>query len=323
MSSEVVKGKRGLAQIEAAPEVSEEEVGGVNSGGAIGERSERIAMEYAGGSGEGSVGEKGERKGAFFLVNSDGRGGDGHGGRPEKKLGEAALREREAQIKRYLPLIKKVVSRLMLRYPPIFEEDELIDIGVIGLIEALNRYTPRGITFEQYAELRIRGAILDELRRNDLFSRSLRQQVKQFNLMKSRLEHQLGKDPSSEELAEAMNVSSQTVEKIRVKAQPIQFIDIDSVESSPIGNLRALADSSLLPDDIAHRSELREKVLRAMNRLPERERLILHLYYFEDLTMRKIGEFIGLSESRICQLHRKACKTLRFFLEEENISEGE
>lgn len=222
----------------------------------------------------------------------------------------ASIAARNSEVEKYLPLLRKVVGRLMMRFPPIVEEQDMLAVGVLGLIDALDRYQPGALSFTQYAEIRIRGAVLDELRRNDLFSRGMRRKAKKYQEVKKQLEHRLGATPTTIEIASAMQVSVEEVEQMRQQVQPMHFLEVDSIEISSDQH-PAKSGGEPNPYDQTRKNELREKVRDALESLPERERMILRLYYFEELTMRKIGELLGLSESRICQIHRKACSALK------------
>jgi len=226
--------------------------------------------------------------------------------------------QRNVEVERYLPLIKRVVGRLMLRFPPLIEEQDMLAVGVLGLIDALERYQPGALSFQQYAEIRIRGAVLDELRRVDLFSRGLRRKARRFQEVVRQLQHRLGTNPSVQEIADAMQLSTNEVEEIRAQVQPMHFLEVDSIEvSEEEGSVKQGQNPTGQnnPYVQTQRHQVRHKVRQALERLPERQRMILHLYYFEEMTMRGIGELLGLSESRICQIHRKACEALKHSLD--------
>lgn len=223
--------------------------------------------------------------------------------------------QRNTEVERYLPLIRKVVGRLLMRFPPVVEEQDMMAVGVLGLIDALERYQPGALTFVQYAEIRIRGAVLDELRRNDLFSRGMRKKAKHYQEVKKQLEHRLGTSPTTQEIANVMKISVDEVEQMRQDVQPMHFLEMESLDFSSDAHHKTDSSSAINnPYDQMRRRQLRDKVRQALQTLPERERMILHLYYFEEITMRKIGDLLGLSESRICQIHRNACQKLKDIL---------
>lgn len=241
---------------------------------------------------------------------------------PEVPVDEAQepqdILKRNREVERYIPLIKKVVGRLMLRFPPLIEEQDMLAVGVLGLIDALERYKPGALSFQQYAEIRVRGAVLDELRRVDLFSRGLRRKARRYQEAVRQLQHRHGANPSLQQIAGLMQVTLSEVEEIRKQVQPMHFLEVESLEiSEGEGNSKHDRNDSGQSDPYVQtqRLQVRNKVRTALEQLPERQRMILHLYYFEDLTMRGIGELLGLSESRICQIHRKACDSLKHVLD--------
>lgn len=237
---------------------------------------------------------------------------------PVKEQDLQQILKRNVEVERYLPLIKRVVGRLMLRFPPLIEEQDMLAVGVLGLIDALERYQPGALSFQQYAEIRIRGAVLDELRRVDLFSRGLRRKARRFQEVVRQLQHRLGTNPSIQEIADAMQITTNEVEEIRAQVQPMHFLEVDSIEvSEEEGSVKQGQNPSGQnnPYIQTQRQQVRQKVRQALEKLPERQRMILHLYYFEEMTMRGIGELLGLSESRICQIHRKACESLKHSLD--------
>jgi RNA polymerase sigma factor for flagellar operon FliA len=233
-------------------------------------------------------------------------------------IDEIEIAKRNKEVERYLPLIRKVVGRLMLRFPPLIEEQDMVAVGVLGLIDALARYQPGALSFQQYAEIRIRGAVLDELRRADFFSRGMRRKARQYQEAIRQLQNRLGVTPSLQEVADLMQMTLSEAEELRKQVQPMHFLEVDSIEvSSEAGSTKQDRGPSARnnPYEQTQRSQLRGKVRGALENLPERQRMILHLYYFEDQTMRGIGEMLGLSESRICQIHRKACQALKHSLD--------
>lgn len=229
--------------------------------------------------------------------------------------------ERNKEVVRYLPLIHKVISRMIYRLPYLMEEEDMVAIGVLGLIDALERYQPGALAFHHYAEIRIRGAILDELRRADLFSRGLRRKARGYREVVIQLKNRLGRMPTVQEIAKAMQVSVSEVEQLREQVQPVVFMDLEKLDfgEEPQG-IDGIFSGKKRNDPFiqTQRKQIKHKVKQAMERLPERQRLILSLYYFEEMTLREIGELLGLSESRICQIHRKACQEIKEFLDLES-----
>lgn len=228
------------------------------------------------------------------------------------KLEQLSLRNKE--VERYIPLIQKVVGRLMLRFPPLVEEQDMVAVGVLGLIDALERYQPGALSFQQYAEIRIRGAVLDELRRVDLFSRGLRRKARRYQEAVRQLQHRLGANPSLQQIADSMQITLSEAEELRTQVQPMHFLEVETLEMSEEDRSAKQGRGNTgqnNPYIQTQRQQVRQKIRTALEQLPERQRMILHLYYFEEMTMRGIGELLGLSESRICQIHRKACQVLK------------
>ncbi|MCK6510693.1 FliA/WhiG family RNA polymerase sigma factor [Myxococcota bacterium] len=225
--------------------------------------------------------------------------------------------ERNEAVIRYMPLVRRVVSRLNYRFPPLMEEGDMVALGVVGLIDALERYEPGALAFTQYAEIRIRGAILDELRRADVLSRGLRRKARVFQRIESHLRVRLGRNPTNEEVAASMECSVAEVEEMREQFQPIVFTEMEALDfaterPSTTGTFSSRSRQD--PQGYVQQLEIKKKVMEALEKLPERQRMILYLYYFEELTLREIGEMFQLSESRICQIHQKACGALEQLL---------
>jgi RNA polymerase sigma factor for flagellar operon FliA len=203
--------------------------------------------------------------------------------------------------------------RLVSRLPNNVQTDDLFNAGVIGLIDAIEKFDPtQGIQFETYAKIRIRGAMLDEIRSMDWVPRSLRQKGHSLEKACSGLEQRLGRNPSDEEIAEEMSLSMEDyyglldeVKGISVMPEDIQ----DAIQENR--SLRLVAPESDEPFVHLHRSELKEHLGAAIKTLPEKEQLVLSLYYYEELTMKEIGAVMGYTESRISQIHTKAVLRLR------------
>jgi RNA polymerase sigma factor for flagellar operon FliA len=229
---------------------------------------------------------------------------------------EGALRDR--LILHYAPLVKYVAGRVGSGLPAHVEQADLVSYGTFGLIDAISRYEPsREIKFESYAMARIRGAIIDELRNTDWIPRSVRMKARQFERTVAELEAQLRRSPSEEEVAQAMEMDVEEVRKflgqlslVNVVALDEMLGDDDGGGSPRLGD--TLQDSRALdPQAMAEHGEARQLLARAVEQLPEREKVVVSLYYFEGLTLADIGRVLGVTESRICQLHTKAVLHLR------------
>ncbi|HIW36834.1 MAG TPA: RNA polymerase sigma factor WhiG [Candidatus Treponema faecavium] len=225
---------------------------------------------------------------------------------------------RDAFIRQYMPLVKYVVGKISPSMPSSVEFDDLVGFGQFGLLDAINRYDPeRNVKFKTYAVTRIRGAIFDELRQLDWVPRSVRQKSREIENAIVKLESKLGRPATDAEIAESMGISEadfqQTVMKVSL-TNVLSLNDVwhsgDDADHISIGD-SIEAPSSLNPDVIVEREEIRRVITEAINELPERERMVLVLYYHEDLTFKEIGQVLDVSESRISQLHTKANLRLR------------
>ena len=223
--------------------------------------------------------------------------------------------ERDALIVATLPLIKHVAHRVATRLPANIEMRDLINAGVLGLLDAVDKFEPeRGVKFKTYAEVRIRGAILDSLRNLDWAPRSLRKKSKDLERIYADLSQKLGRPASDEEVSEAMG---EDIEDFHALVEQLHGLTIGSFE-----NVGDSEDSdnyiNYYPDDGTNdpyvrfqSNELTALLAQAIDELPEKERLVLSLYYFEEFTMKEIGTLLGVNESRVSQLHTKATLRLR------------
>ena len=231
---------------------------------------------------------------------------------------EISVETREAVIKEYAPMTKYVANRIAMRLPPHIEVDDLISVGVLGLIDAIDKYdSTRGAKFKTYAEFRVRGAILDELRSMDWVPRSVRQKSTAMDGVVQKLQNKLGRPPEDDEIAEEMGVSLDELFSTlnETKSMPILSLEdmgIAKESGEPQSLLDCLAGKGDADPQTHHRLvELKEIIAKAIDTLPEKERLMISLYYYEELTMKEIGEVLGITESRVSQIHSKAVFRLR------------
>ncbi|MCL5256760.1 MAG: FliA/WhiG family RNA polymerase sigma factor [Chloroflexi bacterium] len=228
----------------------------------------------------------------------------------------------EHLVVRYAPLVKYVVGRLAISLPAILDSEDIISYGTIGLLNAANRFDPgRGVKFETFAISLIKGAIIDALRALDLVPRSVRQKSRTIERAVSELQHQYGRSASDLEVANHVGMSLASYNKTLVDASCVTLsldaaVDyIDGDEQVPL--LEALQDAnSPNPAQILENAELRSALTDAINSLPQRERLVIYLYYFEELTLREISQVLDVSESRVCQLHARSVLRLRSALQD-------
>lgn len=221
---------------------------------------------------------------------------------------------RDQQVERYVPLVRRIAYLLMARLPASVEVDDLIQNGMIGLLDALERYQEGlGAQFETYAAQRVRGAMLDGLRDNDWVPRGVRREMRRVEAAIQVLEHEHGRPPSERELADALAMPLAEYQKLLLDARGHQLVYIEDVTDgggedylerhAPANSLDPLA----LLEDAATRAAL----VAAIEALPEREGLLMSLYYEQDLNLREIGEVLAVTESRVCQLHSQAVARLR------------
>ncbi|VAX17219.1 RNA polymerase sigma factor for flagellar operon [hydrothermal vent metagenome] len=226
--------------------------------------------------------------------------------------------EADDLIVEYSPLIKFIAHRLAMRLPPNIEVDDLISAGVIGLIDAIEKFNPDKETqFKTYAEIRVRGAMLDELRSLDWVPRSVRQKASTVSSAYAKLEQQLGRPAEDDEVSEAMGLSIAEFHTFlqQSSGQPILSIE-DLGGTSKDGEKRDLMEilagtKETDPETLARLSEIRSIIARAIDELPEKDRLLISLYYYEELTMKEIGEVLDITESRVSQIHTKCVFRLR------------
>jgi len=229
--------------------------------------------------------------------------------------------DRDALVEAHLPLVKFVAERIAARLPHTVDRDDLIGAGLLGLLDATTKYDPsRGVQFKTYAELRVRGAILDSLRDLDWASRSARQQARRVEEAYTEIEKQQGRPASEEEVAEMLGISLPEFQELLGKLRWLTITRLD--EEDEDGN-RSLAnkipdDPTLTPSALFERAEEREILSLAIDRLPERERQVIALYYVEELTMKEVGAVLGVTESRVCQIHTQAVLRLRASLAPQN-----
>ena len=222
--------------------------------------------------------------------------------------------KKDQLVQRFAPLVKRIAYHLMARLPSSVQVDDLIQNGMIGLLDAIDRFEAgMGAQFETYAAQRVRGAMLDGLRENDWLPRSLRREFRQIEKAIAQLEQEYGRPPSENELAKSLGVSLADYQKMLQDAKGHQLISFeDLVEDGDEDFLeRHLIDDSGEPSKILEDENLKRMLVQGIELLPERERLMMALYYEQDLNLREIGEVMGVTESRVCQLHTQAVARLR------------
>ena len=231
---------------------------------------------------------------------------------------EITTENREEVIKRYSPMIKYVANRIAMRLPPHIEVDDLISVGVLGLMDAISKYdSSRGAKFKTYAEFRVRGAILDELRAMDWVPRSIRQKASNVDKVVQALQAKLSRSPEDEEVAKEMGLSLDQFHDTLNETKSIPIFSLEDLgiakesgeQQSLLDCLAGKADAD--PQTQIRLIELKEIIAKAIDALPEKERLMVSLYYYEELTMKEIGAVLEITESRVSQIHSKAVYRLR------------
>jgi len=217
----------------------------------------------------------------------------------------------------YTPFVKYVASRVLAGMPRHFDEDDLVSYGIIGLIDAIERFEPdRNLRFETYAIPRIKGAIIDELRAIDWVPRSVRTKARAIEHAVTHLESTLRRTPTDSEVAAQLEMTPDAFHKALRKISSVGIMALDEVqrsgEHSDRSTLReSLPDRGEGPLEVFEAKESKEALLVAVERMPERERSVLMMYYYDGLTLTEIGRVLGVTESRVCQIHTKALRQLR------------
>lgn len=231
-----------------------------------------------------------------------------------KSAGSEKLRE--SLIIHYSPLVKFVAGRVAAGLPRNVDQNDLASYGVFGLIDAIDKFEPeRGFKFETYAINRIKGAILDELRSLDWVPRSVRAKAREIERSMVELEHKLQRSPTDEELAKHMNTDVVSIQDDLAEISQLGIAALDQTVGSgeTTTTLKDLvADpGGISPEAMFQAEETRRLLVDSINRLPDRERLVVTLYYYEGLTLAEIGDVLGVTESRVCQIHAKTVMSLR------------
>ncbi len=239
-------------------------------------------------------------------------------------------RARERLVLAYAPLVKYVAGRMSSGLPAHVEEADLISYGLLGLISAIERFEPeREIRFETFAVTRIKGSIIDELRSLDWVPRSVRAKAREIERANAKLEHQLHRAPTDEEMAKALDTTVDEFQESLIKISNSSVVALDELwtVSDSSGDQVSLLDTIQDPTAVDPAQEMdltdmKDRLADAIARLPEREKLVIALYYYENLTLREIGEVLSVTESRVSQLHTKAVLRLKSRLQADPLTES-
>ena len=239
--------------------------------------------------------------------------------RSYKRTHSIALREQ--LIMRYLYLVKYVAGRVAISLPPNVEFGDLVSYGILGLFDAIEKFDPdHGNKFETYAVSRVRGTIMDELRKLDWAPRLLRKRARELERKNQQLEERLGRSPTDDELAKSMCISRGSLRRLHTELSSTTFLSLDEVwqnddGNKPISRLQTIEDSLVNNQFMfVYQNEVKELLAKAIDELPDKEKLVIILYYYENLTLKEIGAVLNVSESRVCQIHTKVVLRLRGML---------
>ena len=227
--------------------------------------------------------------------------------------------DKQQHLEKFAPLVKRIAHHMMSRLPGSVEADDLIQVGMMGLMEALNRYEEMpGAQFETYAQQRIRGAMLDELRQLDWLPRGARRNMRQIEAAVNALQQRLGRSPTEKEIAGELRVSIEGYHQMLLDARGAQLVHYEDFTDSDDDDFLERNCAATGADPLASLldGDLRHALIGAIDGLPEREKTLMGLYYEQEMNFKEIGAILGVSESRICQIHSQAIARLRSVLKE-------
>ena len=225
--------------------------------------------------------------------------------------------DRDAMLRQHLPLVRRIAHHMIAKLPPNVELDGLMQVGMIGLTDALSRYeVAQGVQFETFASQRIRGAMLDELRGGDWMSRSSRKSQKEIEQALHRAEQRLGRSPIESEIAQELGMELDEYQSLLARVRGTQLVYLEDMHQGDSegdeGFLdRHVADAGADPMALLRDQRLRSSLVQAIKTLPEREQYIMGMYYEQDKNLKEIAAVLGVTESRVCQLHSQAIARLR------------
>lgn len=231
--------------------------------------------------------------------------------------GNMSQTTRDRLIMEHAPLIKYIVNRIAQRLPSHVDLDDLMNTGVIGLMDAIEKYNPeKNCKFKTYAEFRIKGAILDQLRSLDWVPRSVRQKSRKLEAAYSQMEQKLGRSASDEEVAGELGVEIKKFHEMLNQVRGISVVNLDEVRNASDLEKKNLIDvledtTGEDPAGALNIDEMKRMVAESISQLPEKERLVISLYYYDELNMKEVGKILDITESRVCQIHTKSILRLR------------
>ncbi|MBK1812904.1 FliA/WhiG family RNA polymerase sigma factor [Clostridium sp. YIM B02505] len=229
---------------------------------------------------------------------------------------QSALAHRDKIVEKYIPLVKYIASRVILGKSKYVEYDDLVGYGMVGLMDAMKKFDEsKGMKFSTYASIRIKGAMIDEIRRNSPISKGAMDKLNRYNEVIDSLQKSLGKEPSNEEIAKALNMTLEGVGEIENYINYISIVSLENIvfsDDDDISIMGIIEDkNSPSPEKTLEEKEEVEMLSKALGLLNEKDGIVLSLYYYEGLTLKEIGKVLEVSESRVCQLHSRAIRNLR------------
>jgi len=235
----------------------------------------------------------------------------------EKKVPHFSEEEREQMVRQYAPLVKYIASRISMRVPPNVSLDDLISCGTMGLLDAISKFDPeKNVKFKTYAEVRIRGSILDGLRNLDWIPRSVRKKIQDMERCIQKIEQTLGRPAEDSEIAENLEINIEEYYTLLNQARSVDLLSLDeTVRDQTFSDTKesyvSFIPSHVTPQDEILTAEVKQMVSEGIKKLSEKEQKVIALYYHEGLTLKEIGDVLGLTESRISQIHTQCVIKLR------------
>lgn len=236
---------------------------------------------------------------------------------------QSPITHKDKIVEKYIPLVKYLASRIMLGKTKYIEYEDLVSYGIVGLLDAINRYdSSRGMKFSSYATLRIKGAMIDEIRKNRPISKGAMDKLAKYNESVERLQNRFMREPTLNEIAMDLNITEVEVSQVENYINYMSILSLESViysDDDDVTIMETLEDkNSVSPEESLEYKEKLEILSEAIERLKEKDKLILKLYYYEKFTLKEIGQVLEVSESRVCQLHSRAIRNLREIMQKNN-----
>lgn len=227
---------------------------------------------------------------------------------------------KEQIIEKYIPLVKYLASRISVGKTKYIEYEDLVSYGIIGLMDAISKFDPsKGMKFSSYASIRIRGSMIDEIRKNRPISKGAMDKLARYNESIERLQNKFMREPTMDEIAKDLNMTISEVSEIENYINYMSVVSLETIiysDDDDVSFIGIVEDKTTVsPESSLEEKEKLEILAQCIEKLKEKDRLVLNLYYFEGLNLREIGDVLGVSESRICQLHSRAIRNLRVIME--------